>query len=332
MSFFALCGGLAFFLYGMTVLSSALERLAGKRLERVLRHMTAGPGRSLLLGACITIALQSSSAMTVMLVSLVNSGVMKLGQTIGVIMGSNIGTTLTPWILALTGIESEHFFLNLLKPQSLSSPLALIGVFLVMLSSLSKRRNIGHIFVGFSLLMYGMEGMSRAVEPLTALPQFSQLLVSFQNPVWGVLAGTIFTGLIQSSAASIGILQTLAATDSITYAMAIPIILGQNIGTCVTALLSSIGTSSNAKKVAFLHISFNLFGTVICMLPLFGGNLLFRFHFMSASIDASGIAFCHTLFNLFTTLLLLPFSHRLEQLAEAPSLFFPQRRLHSSLR
>ena len=325
-SFFTLCGGLAFFLYGMTVLSTSLERLAGHRLERVLRHMTSGPGRSLLLGTCITIALQSSSAMTVMLVSLVNSGVMKLGQTIGVIMGSNIGTTLTPWILALTGIESENFFLTLLNPQNLSSPLALIGVFLVMLSSVARRRSIGHILVGFSLLMCGMEIMSQAVEPLTVLPQFSQLLITFQNPLWGVLVGTVFTGLIQSSTASIGILQTLATTDSITYAMAIPIILGQNIGTCVTALLSSIGTSSNAKKVAWLHILFNLFGTILCMVLLFGSDLLLRFHFMNLPVDAGGIAFCHTIFNLITTLLLLPFSRQLEQLAVDPKRLFSNHR------
>ena len=331
-SCFTLCSGLALFLYGMLVLSSHLEQLAGSRSKRLLGHMTSSIPRSLLLGAGITIALQSSSAMTVMLVGLVNSGVMKLSQTIGIIMGSNIGTTLTPWLLALTGLESDSLCLELLKPQNLSAPFAIAGVFLVMLSSRQKRRHIGHILVGFSLLMCGMELMSQAVAPLADLPRFSQLIGAFESPVRGIVIGTLFTGMIQSSAASIGILQTLAMTGSITYAMAIPVILGQNIGTCVTALLASIGASRSARNVALLHISFNLFGTVLCMLLLFCGDLLFRFSFLDAPVHAGGIALCHTVFNLLTTLLLLPLFHPLEQLIAKQDLRFSRRGLRSSPR
>ena len=230
-SVFTLCGGLAFFLYGMTTMSKSLEKMAGGKLERVLKRMTSNPFKSLLLGAGITIAIQSSSAMTVMLVGLVNSGVMELGQTIGVIMGSNIGTTLTAWILALTGIESESIFLNLLKPKNFSPLFALIGVILIMASKRQKRRDVGRILVGFAILMYGMELMSQAVSPLADMPQFSQMMTAFNNPLLGVLVGAVFTGIIQSSAASVGILQALALTGSITYGMAIPNIMGQNIGT-----------------------------------------------------------------------------------------------------
>ena len=314
-SVFTLCGGLAFFLYGMTTMSKSLEKMAGGKLERLLKRMTSNPFKSLLLGAGITIAIQSSSAMTVMLVGLVNSGVMELGQTIGVIMGSNIGTTLTAWILSLTGIESESVFVNLLKPENFSPVIALIGIILIMGSKKQKRRDIGRIMVGFAILMYGMELMKNAVSPLADMPEFSSLLTAFNNPLLGVLVGAVFTGVIQSSAASVGILQALALTGSITYGMAIPIIMGQNIGTCVTALLSSIGVNRNAKRVAAIHISFNVIGTVVCLVLFYGGNLLFHFSFMSNTIGAVGIALCHTIFNVFTTLLLLPFSRQLEKLA-----------------
>ena len=314
-SVFTLCGGLAFFLYGMTTMSKSLEKMAGGKLERMLKRMTSNPFKSLLLGAGITIAIQSSSAMTVMLVGLVNSGVMELGQTIGVIMGSNIGTTLTAWILALTGIESENVFLNMLKPENFSPLLALIGIILLMASKKQKRRDIGRILVGFSVLMYGMELMKNAVSPLADMPGFSNILTAFENPLLGVLVGTVFTGIIQSSAASVGILQALALTGSISYGIAIPIIMGQNIGTCVTALLSSIGVSRNARRVAAVHISFNVIGTIVCLILFYGGNAIFHFPFVDSSVDAVGIAFCHTAFNVFTTIILLPFSRQLEKLA-----------------
>ena len=315
-SLFTLCGGLAFFLYGMYVMSKSLEKMAGGRLERLLKRMTSTPIKSLLLGAGITIAIQSSSAMTVMLVGLVNSGVMELGQTIGVIMGSNIGTTLTAWLLSLTGIESESFFVNFLKPKNFSPLLALAGILLIMGSKKQRRRDVGRVMMGFSILMYGMELMSGAVAPLADMPEFTDLMTAFTNPLLGVLVGAAFTGIIQSSAASVGILQALAMTGSVTYGMAIPIILGQNIGTCVTALISSIGVSRNAKRVSVIHISFNLIGTTVGLIILCGGNALFGFPFLSNSVNAVGIALCHTIFNVCTTILLLPFTRQLEWLAK----------------
>ena len=315
-SLFTLCGGLAFFLYGMTVMSKSLEKMAGGRLERLLKRMTSNPIKSLLLGAGITIAIQSSSAMTVMLVGLVNSGVMELGQTIGVIMGSNIGTTLTAWLLSLTGIESDSFFVNFLKPKNFSPLLALAGILLIMGSKKQRRRDVGRVMMGFSILMYGMELMSGSVAPLADMPEFTDLMTAFTNPLLGVLVGAAFTGIIQSSAASVGILQALAMTGSVTYGMAIPIIMGQNIGTCVTALISSIGVSRNAKRVSVIHISFNLIGTVVGLIVLCGGNAIFGFPFLSDSVNAVGVAFCHTVFNVCTTLLLLPFTRQLEWLAK----------------
>ena len=290
--------------------------MAGGRLERLLKRMTSTPIKSLLLGAGITIAIQSSSAMTVMLVGLVNSGVMELGQTIGVIMGSNIGTTLTAWLLSLTGIESESFFVNFLKPKNFSPLLALAGILLIMGSKKQRRRDVGRVMMGFSILMYGMELMSGAVAPLADMPEFTDLMTAFTNPLLGVLVGAAFTGIIQSSAASVGILQALAMTGSVTYGMAIPIIMGQNIGTCVTALISSIGVSRNAKRVSVIHISFNLIGTTVGLIILCGGNALFGFPFLSNSVNAVGIALCHTIFNVCTTILLLPFTRQLEWLAK----------------
>ena len=314
-SVFTLCGGLAFFLYGMTVMSKSLEKMAGGKLERMLKRMTSSPFKSLLLGAGITIAIQSSSAMTVMLVGLVNSGVMELRQTIGIIMGSNIGTTLTAWILSLTGIESENVFVNLLKPENFSPLIALAGILLIMGSKRQRRRDVGRIMMGFAILMYGMELMKDAVSPLADMPEFSSLLTAFNNPLLGVLVGAVFTGVIQSSAASVGILQALALTGSITYGMAIPIIMGQNIGTCVTALISSIGVNRNAKRVAVIHISFNVIGSAVCLLLFYGGDMIFHFSFLSYTVGALGIAVSHTVFNVFTTMLLLPFARQLEKLA-----------------
>ena len=316
-SLFTLCGGLAFFLYGMTTMSKSLEKMAGGRLERLLKRMTSNPMKGLLLGAGITIAVQSSSAVTVMLVGLVNSGVMELGQTIGVIMGSNVGTTLTAWILSLTGIESESVFLNLLKPENFSPLFALAGILLIMGSKRQRRRDIGRILIGFAILMSGMEMMKNSVSPLADMPGFSDLLTAFRNPLLGVAVGAAFTGVIQSSAASVGILQALALTGSITYGVAIPIIMGQNIGTCVTALISSIGVSRGAKRVSVIHIAFNIIGTAIGLIVFCGGDLLFHFPFMDSAVGAVGVALCHTIFNIGTTALLLPFSRQLEWLARA---------------
>ncbi len=310
-----LCGGLAFFLYGMNVMSSGLEKLAGGKLEQMLKRMTSNPFKSLLLGAGITIAIQSSSAMTVMLVGLVNSGIMQLSQTIGVIMGSNIGTTLTAWILSLAGIESENPFIRLLKPDSFSPVLALIGIVMIMAAKSSKKKSVGSIFVGFAVLMYGMELMGNAMEPLQEMEGFSDILLMFNNPLLGVLVGAVFTGIIQSSAASVGILQTISMSGSLTFGMALPIIMGQNIGTCVTALLSSIGVNKNAKRVAVVHISFNLIGTVVCLAAFYGADAIFNFTFTDTPINPVGIALVHTIFNVVTTILLLPFSKMLEKIA-----------------
>lgn len=314
-SIITLFGGLAFFLYGMNVMSSGLEKVTGGKLERTLKRMTSNPLKSLALGAGITIAIQSSSAMTVMLVGLVNSGIMELGQTIGVIMGSNIGTTLTAWILSLAGIESDVVWLKLLKPSSFAPIAALIGIILIMISKKKRRKDIGAILVGFSVLMFGMELMSGAVSPLADKPEFSSILTAFTNPILGVLVGAVFTGIIQSSAASVGILQALSMTGSITYAMALPIIMGQNIGTCVTAIISSIGVNKNAKKVAVVHISFNVIGTILCLVIYYLLNSIFNFAFADDIINPFGIAVAHSVFNVVTTTLLLPFMKQLEGIA-----------------
>ena len=314
-SVFTLCGGLAFFLFGMHIMSSSLEKIAGGRLELTLKKLTSNPFKSLLLGAGITIAIQSSSALTVMLVGLVNSGIMALPQTVGIIMGSNIGTTLTAWILSMTGIETDSIFLALLKPENFSPLLALIGVIMLMACKSDKRRDIGSILCGFSVLMFGMNLMSDAVSPLAEMPEFESMLTRFNNPLVGVLVGTVFTGIIQSSAASVGILQALSLTGSVTYGMAIPIIMGQNIGTCITALLSSIGTNKSARRVAAIHVSFNFIGTVVCLVLFYGLNTFLHFSIVSQSITPVAIAGVHSIFNLVTTLMLLPFSNQLVKLA-----------------
>ena len=314
-SVFTLCGGLAFFLFGMHIMSSSLEKIAGGRLELTLKKLTSNPFKSLLLGAGITIAIQSSSALTVMLVGLVNSGIMALPQPVGILMGSNIGTTLTAWILSMTGIETDSIFLALLKPENFSPLLALIGVIMLMVCKSDKRRDIGSILCGFSVLMFGMNLMSDAVSPLAEMPEFESMLTRFNNPLVGVLVGTVFTGIIQSSAASVGILQALSLTGSVTYGMAIPIIMGQNIGTCITALLSSIGTNKSARRVAAIHVSFNFIGTVVCLVLFYGLNTFLHFSIVSQSITPVAIAGVHSIFNLVTTLMLLPFSNQLVKLA-----------------
>ena len=253
--------------------------------------------------------------MTVMLVGLVNSGIMELGQTIGVIMGSNIGTTLTAWILSLAGIESENIFIKMLKPESFSPIVALIGILLIMGAKSDRKRSAGSIMVGFAVLMYGMEMMKDALAPLADMPEFATILTMFTNPILGVLVGAVFTGVIQSSAASVGILQALSLTGGITYGMALPIIMGQNIGTCVTALLSSIGVNRNARRVSIVHISFNLIGTLVCLIGFYGSDMFLHYTFMDVSIDPVGIAAVHSVFNVATTLMLLPFTKQLEWIA-----------------
>ncbi len=301
-----LCCGLAFFLFGMQTMSHNLERLAGGRLEGTLKKVTANPLVSIVLGTVITIAMQSSSASTVMLVGLVNSGIMHFSQTLNVIFGANIGTTLTAWIISLSGIESDNFFLLMLKPVNFSPILAVIGVFMTMLARKESKKSIGNILVGFAVLMYGMSFMSDAVAPLADDPRFGELMVQFNNPALGVVVGALFTALIQSSSASVGVLQALAMTGGITYGMAIPIIMGQNIGTCITAIISCVGANTGAKRVAVMHTLINLLGTVILLPVYLILHTMLRFSFHDLSIDAAGIALCHTLFNLLSTVLLLP--------------------------
>ena len=315
-SILQLCGGLAFFLFGMHVMSGSLEKLAGGNLQKILKEVTSNPIKSLFFGAIVTIAIQSSSALTVMLVGLVNSGIMELAQTVGVIMGSNIGTTLTAWILSLSGIESDNLFISMLKPENFSPVIALIGVIMIMGSKKEKRKDVGIIMAGFAVLMYGMQLMSGAVSPLADMPEFTGLLTTFNNPFLGVLVGTVFTGVIQSSAASVGVLQALAMTGAISYSMAIPIIMGQNIGTCVTALLSSIGVNKNAKRVSIIHISFNLFGTAIGLVVYCIARYAVDLTLFNDSITPVMIAVFHSIFNIATTIILLPFSNTLVKIAK----------------
>jgi len=314
-SVFTLLGGLAFFLYGMNVMSTGLEKLAGGKLEVILKKMTSNKVKSLLLGMGITIAIQSSSAMTVMLVGLVNSGIMQLEQTVGVLMGSNVGTTLTSWLLSLTGADSSSIFIKLLKPESLAPIISLIGILLIMAAKKGKKKDIGRIFVGFAILMTGMTFMSDAVKPLAELPEFQRILTAFKNPFLGVVVGAVFTGVIQSSAASVGILQAFSLTGGLTYGMALPIIMGQNIGTCVTALISSIGVNKNAKRVSVVHILFNCIGTLVFLPVVFLMESVIGIAFFDNSVDPVGIALMHTVFNILTTLLLLPFSKYMVKLA-----------------
>ena len=315
-SILQLCGGLAFFLFGMHVMSGSLEKLAGGNPQKILKEVTSNPVKSLFFGAIVTIAIQSSSALTVMLVGLVNSGIMELAQTVGVIMGSNIGTTLTAWILSLSGIESDNLFISMLKPENFSPVIALIGVIMIMGSKKEKRKDVGIIMAGFAVLMYGMQLMSGAVSPLADMPEFTGLLTTFNNPFLGVLVGAVFTGVIQSSAASVGVLQALAMTGAISYSMAIPIIMGQNIGTCVTALLSSIGVNKNAKRVSIIHISFNLFGTAIGLVVYCIARYAVDLALFNDSITPVMIAVFHSIFNIATTIILLPFSNTLVKIAK----------------
>ncbi len=308
-------GGLALFLYGMETMGNGLEKLSGGRLERILEKLTSNPIKAVLLGAGVTAIIQSSSATTVMVVGFVNSGIMKLTQAVGIIMGANIGTTVTSWLLSLTGIESGNFFVRLLKPTSFSPILALIGISFVMFSKKEKKKDAGTIMIGFAILMTGMETMSGAVKPLANVPEFTGILTMFSNPILGMIAGAVLTAIIQSSSASVGILQALCATGAVNFSTALPIIMGQNIGTCVTAIISSIGASKNAKRAALVHLYFNIIGTVIFMIVFYTINAVVHFSFLDTAANAMGIAVIHSSFNIAATVLLLPFGNGLVKLA-----------------
>lgn len=310
-SVITLFGGLALFLYGMSVMSSGLEKLASGKLERILYEMTSSKIKSLMLGAGVTSLIQSSSAVTVMLVGLVNSGIMSTEQTVGAIMGSNIGTTITAWVLSLIGINSDNIMIKLVKPESFSPILALIGVILFMTSKSTKKKDAGLVMVGFAILMYGMSFMSESMAPLQHSPKFTGILTALNNPILGVLAGIFITAIIQSSSASVGILQAISMTGGLSYGMAIPIIMGQNIGTCVTSLISSIGVNRNAKRVAAIHISFNVIGTLIFMTVFYIAHYLVDFSFINNTVLPVNIAVIHSLFNILTTIILYPFSNML---------------------
>ncbi len=318
MSFFdflTMVGGLALFLYGMKILGDGLSQASGGRLEKILEKLTNNPLKAVLVGAGVTGIIQSSSATTVMVVGFVNSGIMKLEQAVGIIMGANIGTTVTSWILGLTGIDSSSFWIQMLKPTSFSPILAIVGVAILLFSNKDKYKNVATIMVGFAVLMFGMETMSGAVKPLAEVPEFTGILTRFTNPVLGMLAGLILTAIIQSSSASVGILQALCMTGVMPFGAAIPIIMGQNIGTCVTALLSGIGANKNARRAALVHLYFNIIGTVTFMIVFYSINLVHPFAFLAEAATPFGVAAVHSLFNVGATIVLLPFSKGLVKLA-----------------
>ena len=308
-------GGLALFLYGMNAMGDGLAKVSGGRLESVLEKLTKKRIMAVLLGAAVTAVIQSSSATTVMVVGFVNSGIMKLNQAIGIIMGANIGTTITSWILALTGIQSDNIFVSLLKPSSFSPILAVIGAAFILFSEKDRKKDIGTIMVGFAILMFGMETMSAAVKPLANVPQFTNMFTMFTNPVLGMIVGAVLTAVIQSSSASVGILQALCATGGVTMASAIPIIMGQNIGTCVTSLISAAGANKNAKRAALVHFYFNLIGTIIFMVVFYTLNAFLHFEILNMTANAWLIALVHSCFNIAATILFMPFGDLLAKLA-----------------
>ena len=309
-------GGLALFLYGMNTMGDGLVMLSGGKLEQVLERLTKKRIMALLLGALVTAVIQSSSTTTVMVVGFVNSGIMKLTQAVGIIMGANIGTTITSWILSLTGISSGNVFIKLLKPSSFSPVLAAIGIICMMTGKDgSRKKTIGSILLGFAVLMFGMETMSGAVFPLKDNPTFTGMLTAFSNPILGMAAGAVLTAVIQSSSASVGILQAFCMSGAVTYGTALPIIMGQNIGTCVTALISSIGASKNAKRAAFIHLYFNLIGTILFMAVFYFINHFVNFAFLSNTAGAAGIAVIHSLFNIGCAIVLFPFADKLVALS-----------------
>ncbi len=311
----SLVGGLSLFLFGMNIMGNALEKRAGSRLKKILASLTSSPVKGLILGLVVTAVIQSSSATTVMAVGFVNSGVMTLRQAINVIMGANVGTTVTAWLLSLTGITGDSLFVQLLKPTSFTPVLALIGVIMYLFLKDVRKKDTGEALLGFAVLMFGMDAMSAAVKPLAAIPEFGNILIMLSNPVFGVLAGALLTAIIQSSSASVGILQALSATGSVTFGSAIPIIMGQNIGTCVTALLSSVGTSKGARRAAMVHLYFNIIGTITLLILFNIANGIFDFAFVHESANQAGIAIVHTVFNLACTAMLFPFGKQLERLA-----------------
>ena len=311
----ALIGGVALFLFGMSIMGDALEKSAGSRLSSLLGKLTSNPLKGFALGAAVTAIIQSSSATTVMMVGFVNSGVMTLANVIPIIMGANVGTTITAWILSLSGISGDSFIITMLKPTSFTPILALIGIVFYLFLKDSKKKDTGLILLGFSVLIFGMDYMTSAVKPLADVPEFQELLLLFSNPVFGILAGALLTAIIQSSSASVGILQALSATGQVTFGTAFPIILGQNIGTCVTALISSVGANKNAKRVSMVHLCFNIIGAVGAMIVFYTLNLIIGFTFIDMQVDHTMIALIHTCFNLFCTCCLLPFCKQFEKLA-----------------
>ena len=312
---FTLMGGLALFLYGMNLMGESLEQQAGGKLQVILSKLSDNPLKGFLLGLGVTAVIQSSSATTVMVVGFVNSGIMQLHQAVGIIMGSNVGTTVTSWLLSLTGIQGDSFWVKMLKPSSFGPILAFAGIILAMFCKSSKKKGVGNILLGFFILMTGMEFMSSSMKPLADMPWFSSLFLHFSNPILGVLAGAALTAIIQSSSASVGILQALALTGSVTYGSAITIIMGQNIGTCVTAMISSVGASKNAKRAAFVHLYFNVIGVVLFLTAFYSLNALLHFEIIHDTVSVMGIAVIHSTFNVITTLVLLPFNRVLEKLA-----------------
>lgn len=308
-------GGLAFFLYGMSLLGSGLEKASGGRLERTLEKMSNNIFKAVLFGALVTAAVQSSSATTVIVVGLVNANIIKLKQAIGVIMGANIGTTITAHILSLMDIQSDNFIMNLLKPTSWAPLVSIIGIILYMAGKKASQKDLGQILLGFGILFFGMFQMSDAVVPLEQVPGFIALFKNFSNPILGVLAGAVVTAIIQSSAASIGILQALTSTGQITFSSAIPIILGQNIGTCITPIMASFGASKNAKRSAFVHLSFNIIGTLIFLFAVYAFQYTIGFSFWNNPINSNDIANFHSIFNVAVTIILIPFAGLLEKLA-----------------
>lgn len=311
----ALIGGLCLFLFGMNVMGDGLERRAGNSLKALLGKLTDNKFKGFLTGLGVTAVIQSSSATTVMVVGFVNSKVMTLKQSIGVIMGANIGTTVTAWLLSLGGISSDNIVMKLLKPMSFTPILALIGIAFTMFSKSSKKKDVGTILLGFATLMFGMDAMSDAVKGLAEVPEFQNLFLAFTNPILGVLVGALVTAIIQSSSASVGILQALSVTGAVSYSAAIPIIMGQNIGTCVTAMLSSFGANKNAKRASIIHLMFNIIGTVIWLTVFSLISLIFKPMILNESASYLGIAVCHSIFNVLCTLVLLPASSLLEKLA-----------------
>ena len=314
-SILTLLGGLAMFLYGMQVMGDGLEKLSGGKLEKILENLSSNRLKAVLVGAAVTAVIQSSSATTVMVVGFVNSGIMHLSQAVGFIMGANIGTTITAWILSLAGIESSNFFVKLLNPSSFSPILALIGVIFIVFLHNEKKKDIGNIMVGFAVLMFGMNTMSGAVKPLAQVPEFTNILLKFSNPILGVLAGALLTAVIQSSSASVGILQALCVTGAVQYGTALPIIMGQNIGTCITAMLSSVGATKNAKRAAVVHLYFNIVGTIAFMGVFYLLNTFLHFSFINDVVGPAGIAVIHSAFNVIATVVLLPFGDVLVKMA-----------------